>query len=170
MKFLEIFNFWKKFRPQLIENSIPKEPLKPRMKIDDLPDEDYETVKVSNVGLTVPFGEGVVLLSSQDGKQFPVSAFSSEVAGYISNFIEQKRDLLPSIYNMFEQVCEENELFLVRIKLYQSGQALRANLYFTGKKDLVLRNFRASDAIALATFYNVPILIRKNLLEENIQK
>lgn len=169
MKFLEILNFLKKSRSKSIESKMPDENNKSHMKIDDLPDDDYEMVKVSNIGLTVPFGDGVVLLSSQNGKQFPVSSFSSEVAGCISNFIEQKRDL-PTIYNMFEQVCEERELFLVKVKLYQSGQALRANLYFTGKKDLVLRNFRASDAIALATFYNIPILIRKNLLEENIPK
>ena len=55
---------------------------------------------------------------------------------------------------------------MVKIKLYQSGNALRANLYFTGKKDLVLRNFRASDAVALAAFYSAPILIRKDLLNE----
>ena len=67
---------------------------------------------------------------------------------------------------MFEQICEECGLLLVKVKIYQSGDALRANLYFTGKKDVVLRNFRASDSIALATFYNAPILIRKNLLEE----
>jgi hypothetical protein len=52
--------------------------------------------------------------------------------------------------------------------LYQSGDAVRANLYFAGKKDLVLRNYRASDAIALATFYSAPILIRKDLLKEAI--
>ena len=42
----------------------------------------------------------------------------------------------------------------------------------TGKKDLILRHFRASDAIALATFYNIPILVRKNLLEsfQNTEK
>ncbi len=49
---------------------------------------------------------------------------------------------------------------------YESGEALRANLYFTGKKELVLRNYRASDAVALAAFYKIPILVRTNLLRE----
>ena len=40
-------------------------------------------------------------------------------------------------------------LILVKVKIYESGDVLRANLYFTGKKDLVLRNYRASDAMAL---------------------
>jgi bifunctional DNase/RNase len=46
---------------------------------------------------------------------------------------------------------------------------LRANLYFSGKKDLVLRNYRASDAMALAAYYTIPILVRKNLLKETME-
>ncbi|GKS66614.1 hypothetical protein YTPLAS73_01610 [Nitrosarchaeum sp.] len=67
---------------------------------------------------------------------------------------------------MVEQICEENEIHLVKVKIYQSGGIFRANLYFTGKKDLVFRNFRASDAIALATYYNIPILVRKSLVKK----
>ena len=141
-----------------------------KLKIDEAPDADYEVVKISEIGLADPFAvEGVVILKSDDDKVFPLTAFSGEVARYISNFIKQKRDILPTVYNMLEQLCEETELLLVKVKLYESGSALRASLYFTGKKDLVLRNFRASDAIALATFYNVPILLRKNLLKEKVQ-
>ena len=70
---------------------------------------------------------------------------------------------------MIEEISEVNELVLVRIKVYESGSVLRANLYFTGKSELVMRNYRASDAIALASFYNVPILIRKNLLKEKME-
>ena len=69
---------------------------------------------------------------------------------------------------MLEEICEENGIFLVKVKIYESGEALRANLYFTGKKDMVLRNYRASDAVALAVFYNIPILVRNNLLQETI--
>ena len=94
-----------------------------------------------------------------------MSAFSTEVAMHISSFINDSRHTKPTIYNMIEQICEESELLLVKIKIYETGNILRANLYFTGKKDLILRHFRASDAIALATFYNIPILVRKNLLE-----
>ena len=144
-----------------------KEKSPTKLKIDEVPDEDYEVVKISEIGLADPFAlEGVALLTSDDGKVFPITAFSGEVARNISNFIKEKRDVLPTVYNMLEQICEESELLLVKVKLYESGNALRANLYFTGKKDLVLRNYRASDAIALATFYNVPILLRKSLLKE----
>jgi bifunctional DNase/RNase len=52
------------------------------------------------------------------------------------------------------------------VKIYESGGIFRANLYFTGKKEVVLRNYRASDAITLAIFYSVPILVRKNMLKE----
>ena len=70
---------------------------------------------------------------------------------------------------MVEEICEENELILVKVKIYESCEVLRANLYFTGKKDLVLRNYRASDGLALATFYKIPILVRKNLLKEKME-
>jgi bifunctional DNase/RNase len=33
----------------------------------------------------------------------------------------------------------------------------------------VFRNFRASDAIALATYYSIPILVRKSMLK-NMEK
>jgi hypothetical protein len=34
---------------------------------------------------------------------------------------------------------------------------------------LVLKNYRASDAMALAAFYKIPILVRKNLLKERME-
>lgn len=141
---------------------------KSSLRIDQEIDSDYELAKIHGVGLADPLAlQGVVLLKTDNG-EFPISAFSGEVARYISNFLEGKRDSLPTIYNMIEDICEESELLLVKVKLYQSGDAVRANLYFAGKKDLVLRNYRASDAIALATFYSTPILIRKDLLKEAI--
>jgi bifunctional DNase/RNase len=63
-------------------------------------------------------------------------------------------------------MCEENEILLVKVKIYETGGIFRANLYFTGRKDILLKYFRASDAITLAIFYNVPILVRKDLLKE----
>jgi len=74
---------------------------------------------------------------------------------------------MPSIYNMLENICENTGLVLVKVKVYESGKALRANLYFTGRTDLVLRNYRASDALALAAFYSIPILIKKDLLKQS---
>ena len=134
------------------------------MKIDEQQDTDYETVAISGLGLIDHLG--VLVLKSIDGKEFHMTAFSAEVAQYIANFMDGKREQVPTIYNMFEQMCEENELVLVKVKIYETGGIFRANLYFTGKKDVLLKYYRASDAVALATFYNVPILVRKDLLKE----
>ena len=60
-----------------------------------------------------------------------------------------------------------HDLLLLEVRIYQSETILRANLYFQNKKKeiLILRNYRASDAIALAAYYDVPIKLRKTLLE-----
>jgi len=136
------------------------------MKIDDI-DPDYETVKIDQIGIIDSHTGAVVF--KDESVEFTMSGFSSEVANIIYNFLEEKRDDPPTIYRLIEQICEENELFLVKVKIYESGGIFRANMYFTGKKDLVFRNFRASDAIALATYYSIPILVRKSMLKE-IQK
>ena len=136
------------------------------MKIGDI-DQDYETVKIDQVGIIDPLTGAVVF--KDETVEFAISGFSSEVAGFISNFLEEKRDDPPTIYRLVEQICEENGLLLVKVKIYESGGIFRANLYFTGKKDLIFRNFRASDAIALATYYSIPILVRKSMLK-NIEK
>lgn len=148
-------NFWKK----LIHVKSSK------LQITDL-DEDSEVVIIDNVGVT-DLGMGAVILKTNDGKEFPISAFSVDVAKHISDFQDGKRSEMPSMYNMVEQICEEFGLYLVKIRIYDNGEALRANLYFTGKKDIVLRNHKASDAMALATFYSVPILIKKSLLQQS---
>ncbi len=136
------------------------------MKIDDSQERDYEVVKITNVGFVDEYGiEGLVLLKSDDGREFHMHAFSGEVARHISSFLSENESV-PTIYKMLEEICEQNETVLVKVKIYQSGEALRANLYFTGKKELVLRNYRASDAVALATFYKIPILVRTSLLRE----
>jgi bifunctional DNase/RNase len=140
------------------------------VKINEIQDSDYVDTKITYVGFVDPYGvEGLLILRSDDGKEFHMRAFSGEVARHITNFVEGQRDSIPTIYNMFEEISELNELLLVRIKVYESGSVLRANLYFTGKTEFVMRNYRASDAIALATFYNIPILVRKNLLKEKME-
>lgn len=140
------------------------------MKIDQAQEPDYEVAKISHVGFVDPYAvEGLLILKAENGKEFHMRAFSGEVARHISSFIQEQRNTVPTIYNMIEQICEENEIVLVKVKIYESGEVLRANLYFTGKKDIVLRNYRASDGIALAAFYNIPILIRKNLLKEHME-
>ncbi len=140
------------------------------MKIDQAQEVDYEVAKISHIGFVDPYAvEGLLILKAENGKEFHMRAFSGEVARHISSFIKEQRDAIPTIYNMIEQICEENEIVLVKVKIYESGEVLRANLYFTGKKDIILRNYRASDGIALAAFYNIPILIRKNLLKEHME-
>lgn len=141
------------------------------MKIDQAQEPDYEVAKISHIGFVDPYAvEGMLVLKSETGKEFHMRAFSGEVARHISSFIQEQRNMVPTIYNMIEQICEENEIVLVKVKIYESGEVLRANLYFTGKKDIVLRNYRASDGIALAAFYNIPILIRKSLLKEHLEE
>lgn len=140
------------------------------MKIDQTQETDYDSVKIDYVGFVDPYGvEGMVVLKSPDGKEFHMRAFSGEVAKHIASFKEELKDPAPSIYKMIEEICEQNEIFLVKTKIYESGEVLRANLYFTGKKDIVLRNYRASDAVALASYYNIPILVRKTLLKESME-
>lgn len=97
-----------------------------------------------------------------------MSGFSFEVAGFISGLLEGKREDPSRIYRLVEQICEKNEILLV--KVYESEGIFRTNLYFTGKKDMVFTNFRASDAIALATYYNIPILVRKSMLKRIQEK
>jgi len=140
------------------------------VKINEIQDSDYEDAKITYVGFVDPYGvEGLLILRSDDGKEFHMRAFSGEVARHITNFIDGHRDSIPTIYNMIEEIAELNELLMVKIKVYESGSVLRANLYFTGKTELVMRNYRASDAVALASFYNVPILVRKSLLKEKME-
>ncbi len=140
------------------------------MKIDQGQEPDYEVVKITYVGFVDPYAvEGMLVLTSDGGKEFHMRAFSGEVAKYISSFQEEGQNSAPTIYKMIEEICEENELMLVKVKIYESGEVLRSNLYFTGKKDLVLKNYRASDGLALAVFYKIPILVRKNLLKEKME-
>lgn len=130
---------------------------------------EYESAKIHYVGFVDPYAiEGIAILRDDDGKEFHIRAFSGEVARHISSF-EDGAEGTPSIYKMIGDICEDNELVLVKVKIYDSGQVLRANLYFTGRKDMVLRNYRASDAMALAAYYNIPILVRKTLLREPME-
>ena len=146
-------------------NSLVKK-LKIRKKSIQIFDADEElVVKIEKIGIS-NLGQGVVILKTEEGKEFPISAFSAETAKNISDFQEGKTSQNPSLYNMLEEICEDTGLLLVKVRIFQSGKALRANLYFTGKKEIILRNYRASDAIALACFYKIPILVRKELIHQ----
>ncbi len=139
----------------------------------DLQDEEYIPARISYVGFVDQVGlEGVVILKSEDGKEFPMRAFSGEVARHISRFQEGDKGSIPTIYNLVEEIAVMQDLLLVEVHVYQSGSVLRANLYFKSKKEgeLVLRNYRASDSIALAAYYDITIKVRKNLFEEAIER
>jgi bifunctional DNase/RNase len=137
------------------------------MKISEI-DKDYETLKIDQVGI-INSVTGAVVLKDEKAEMI-MSGFSPEVAGFISGFLDGRREDPPTIYRLVEQICEENEILLVKVKIYESGGIFRANLYFAGKKDMIFRNFRASDAIALATYYNIPILVRKSMLKKANQE
>jgi bifunctional DNase/RNase len=141
---------------------------------DEVPDRDEEYVlaKISQVGFVDPQGqEGVVILKTFEGKEFPMRAFSGEVARHILRFREGDKNSIPTIYNLVEEIAVIQDLLLMEVRVYQSGSVLRANLYFKSRKEnLVLRNYRASDAIALAAYYDVPIKVRRKLFEEAIQQ
>ena len=88
------------------------------MKIDQAQEVDYEVAKISHIGFVDPYAvEGLLILKAENGKEFHMRAFSGEVARHISSFIKEQRDAIPTIYNMIEQICEENEIVLVEVKI-----------------------------------------------------
>ena len=129
---------------------------------------DYVVVKVAEVGFADEDGlEGLVLLKPQaDGGSFTMRAFSGETAMHMSRFDKGDRSSIPSVYNMIEEFAEKEGLHLAGIEVYPSGSVLRSDLQFVGRgKEMLLRGYRASDAIAIALFYDAPILLHRSLLE-----
>ncbi len=126
----------------------------------------YIPVNVEKVGYTDSTGmQGVLVLASGDGRRLPVSAFSGEVASHIQRFLNGDRISIPTIYNMVEELAEREALLLETIEIYESGNVLRADLFFkTKEKELILRNYRASDAIALAVYAEAAIQVQSRLL------
>jgi bifunctional DNase/RNase len=130
---------------------------------------DYVEVRINNIGFLDTMGlEGAIVLKSMDGIEFPIVAFSGEVAQHIALFKQGKKNDIPTIYNLVEEIAAMQDLLLLEVRIYQSDSILRANLYFQNrkKKILILRHYRASDAIALAAYYDIPIKLRKTLLEK----
>jgi bifunctional DNase/RNase len=135
-------------------------------------EDEYIVAKISYVGFADQLGlEGIVILKTSEGKEFPMRAFSGEVARHISRFQEGDKNTIPTIYNLVEELAVTQDLLLLEVRVYQSGSVLRANLYFKNRKEnIIMRNYRASDAIALAAYYDIPIHIRRNLFEETIEQ
>jgi bifunctional DNase/RNase len=135
-------------------------------------EDEYIVAKISYVGFADQLGlEGIVILKTSDGKEFPMRAFSGEVARHISRFQEGDKNTIPTIYNLVEELAVTQDLLLLEVRVYQSGSVLRANLYFKNRKEnIIMRNYRASDAIALAAYYDIPIHVRRNLFEATIEQ
>jgi len=135
-------------------------------------EDEYIVAKISYVGFADQLGlEGIVILKTFDGKEFPMRAFSGEVARHISRFQDGDKNTIPTIYNLVEELAVTQDLLLLEVRVYQSGSVLRANLYFKNRKEnIIMRNYRASDAIALAAYYDIPIHVRRNLFEETIEQ
>ena len=141
-----------------------------------MPEEDSQDefipVDISYVGFIDQFGlEGMVVLKNLQGDEFPIRAFSGEVAKHISRFRDGDKTTIPTIYNLIEEISVLQDLLLIEVRIYRTGSVLRSNLYFKTRKDVItLRNYRASDSIALAAFFDVPIKIRRELFEETIER
>ncbi|MDA4117750.1 MAG: bifunctional nuclease family protein [Thaumarchaeota archaeon] len=127
---------------------------------------DFVPVKVAEVGFADENGlEGLVLLKAISEETFTMRAFSGETAMHMSRFEKGDRSSIPSVYNIIEEFAEKEGLHLAGIEVYPSGNVLRSDLQFVGRgKDLLLRGYRASDAIAIALFYDAPILLHRSLL------
>lgn len=134
--------------------------------------DEYVPVAVSEIGFADEHGtEGMLKLKSSGSSIFAMRAFSGEVAMHISRFARGDRSSIPSIFNIIEELAEKNGLHLARVEVYPSGDVLRSDMKFVGKDaETVLDGYRASDAIALALFYDAPIFLHRSLLEEESKK
>jgi len=135
-------------------------------------DDEFIAASISYVGFVDQIGlEGILILKTRDGKEFPMRAFSGEVARHILRFQDGDKTTIPTIYNLVEEISAMQDLLLLEVRIYRNGSVLRANLYFKTRKDiLIFRNYRASDAIALACYFDVTIKVRKALFEETIEQ
>ncbi|MDA4121879.1 MAG: hypothetical protein OK456_01710 [Thaumarchaeota archaeon] len=130
-------------------------------------DSGFVNVEVTQVGFADDTGaEGLIWMKSQDMRMFAMRAFSGEVALQMKRFIGGDRSSVPSVYNIVEELAERDGLHLAGVLVYPAGEALRADMQFIGKgKDLLLRGYRASDSVAMALFYDAPIMLQSTLLQ-----
>ncbi|MEM0123740.1 MAG: DUF151 domain-containing protein [Conexivisphaerales archaeon] len=125
----------------------------------------FVKVEIKNLGYVTDSCEGVVEFTSDDGRAFIMNSFSSEVSYHINRFMAGDRNSMPTIYNLVEELANQVGVELEKVEIYERGNVLRANIYFIGRnKKFSLENYRASDAVALAAFYNMPIYIDDLLL------
>jgi bifunctional DNase/RNase len=131
----------------------------------------FTPVSVTEVGFADEGGaEGLIWLKSGDSRMFAMRAFSGEVAMHMKRFLDGDRSSIPSVYNIIEELAEKQGLHLAGVEIYPSGEVLRTDMQFLGKgKNLLLSGYRASDGIAMALFYDAPIMLHDSLLESERQ-
>lgn len=131
-------------------------------------EDDYVPVRLSSIGFLDNSGlEGVVSLNSlaDDRDKLVMRAFSGEVATHMARFVKGDRSSIPSIYNIVEELAERGGLQIINVKIYASGALLRGDISFRGhEKSFALQGYRASDCVALAAFYDAPILVQSMLM------
>ena len=154
-----------------------------RRQAASAPGDGYTPVRVYGAGFVDQHRiEGLVVFESAGGEKFPMSAFTGEVARIIGEHAGEDRSCgedLPTVYRLVERVCSLRGLEIERVRIYESGQVMRANLYLAassgaggekadagGEGGMVLRNYRASDATVLATLYDAPILMSDSIVEK----
>ena len=83
--------------------------------MDESKDPDYESARLDYVGFVDPYAlEGLLILKSDDGREFLMRAFSGEVAKNIKSFSDGgERE---STKYKVEDVCEQN------VNLYLKSQ------------------------------------------------
>ncbi len=108
----------------------------------------------------------VMVLLSKDDRMMQMNNFSPEIANYIEMFKSDNRGNKYTWCGMFAELIDNTTgMELKEIKIYPKGDILRANLYFEGReKSLILSDYRASESIALAMYYDAPIKVREDLL------
>jgi len=125
----------------------------------------FTKVTIKNVGYISDTCEGIVEFVSEDGRAFTMNSFSSEVSYHISRFMSGDRNSIPTVYNIIEELANQLGVELEKVEIYERSNVLRANIYFIGRnKRFSIENYRASDAVALAVFYSMPIYVDDSLL------
>lgn len=132
---------------------------------------EYVEASVSKIGIDQSQGTGIMILQTSDHHEIPMTSFSQEVGEFISRFSNGDRTSIPTVYKLIEELAESNMLYLENVEVYSLGGIMRANIHFRGRgrdKDLTLKHYRASDAIALAVFYDATIMVHKDLVIDRV--
>ena len=82
--------------------------------------DDYIPVVISNIGYADHLGlEGFLILKSVEGKEFPINAFSGEVAKHILRFREGDKNTIPTIYNLVGDSCNARSIINGSENIYE---------------------------------------------------